>query len=57
VAVAAMTLKLGKAAFEEKGLKSPEIIPFTRYSVKPKKKSWVQQLINEGKVVYVPKNG
>lgn len=55
VGVAAMTLKLGKAAFAEGSYNAPEIIPFTRYSVKPRKGSWVQQMIDEGKVVYVPK--
>ena len=55
VAVAAMTLKLGKKAFETGKYEAPEILPFTRYAVKPKKGSWVQKLIDDGKVVYVNK--
>ncbi|MDY6974458.1 MAG: flavodoxin family protein [Thermodesulfobacteriota bacterium] len=55
VAIAAMLFKLGKKAFEEGGYKAPEIIPFTRYSVKPKKGSWVQKLIDDGRVTYVDK--
>ena len=42
VAGTAMILKLGKQTFKEKGFEGPDIFPFTRYSVKPKKKSWVQ---------------
>lgn len=55
VAVAAMILKLGRATFIRKGFKEPELVPFTRYSVKPKKNSWVQKLIDEGKVQYISK--
>ncbi len=54
-AVMAMTMKLGVRAFEEKGFKAPELIPFPRYSVKPRKGSWIQHLIDIGKVQYVPK--
>lgn len=50
VAGTAMILKLGKQTFKDKGFQGPDIFPFTRYSVKPKKNSWVQHLINEGKV-------
>jgi multimeric flavodoxin WrbA len=53
LAAAAMILKLGKKSFEEKGFKEPDLIPFTKYSVKPKKGSYVDQLIKEGKVTFV----
>ncbi|MDP2646482.1 MAG: flavodoxin family protein [Desulfobacterales bacterium] len=55
VAVAAMRCKLANKAFEEGGYEGPEIIPFTRYSVKPKKGSWVQKLMDDGRVEYVSK--
>jgi len=55
VAVAAMQAKLGMRAFQEEEYASPEIIPFTRYSVKPRKNSWVKHLMDEGKVEFVPK--
>jgi multimeric flavodoxin WrbA len=53
LAVAAMTLKLGRKAFKERSLEEPEAISFTRYSVKPKKGSYVDKLIKEGKVAFV----
>lgn len=55
VAATAMMLKLGKLAFEKGEYDGPTIFPFTRYSVKPKKGSWVQKLMDEGKVEYVDK--
>ena len=55
VAHAAMVLAMGKSMFKESGLKEPDMIPFPRYSVKPKPGSWIQKLIDEGKVQYVPK--
>jgi multimeric flavodoxin WrbA len=55
LAVAAMTLKLGRKAFKEAGFKEPELISFTRYSVKPKEGSYVDKLIKEGKVTFVSK--
>jgi len=55
VGATAMIIKLGKVAFKEGGYNTPELLPFTRYSVKPRKKSWVQHLINEGKVAFTPK--
>lgn len=55
LAESAMILKLGKAAFQEGGYKKTELIPFTRYSVKPKKGSYVEKLIKEGKVTFVSK--
>jgi multimeric flavodoxin WrbA len=51
--VAAMTLKLGRKAFEEAQYQEPELVPFTRYSVKPKPGSYVDKLIKEGKVTFV----
>ena len=53
LAVAALTLKLGRKAFAEKGFDEPETISFTRYSVKPKKGSYVDRLVEQGKVAYV----
>lgn len=53
MAVAAMTLKLGRRAFAERGFKEPEPISFTRYSIKPKKGSYLEKLVKEGKMVYV----
>lgn len=53
LAVSAMFMKLGRMAFAESGFEEPEIIPFTRYSVKPKKGSYVDKLIKEGKVTFV----
>lgn len=53
LAVAAMTLKLGRKAFEKEGFKEPEVISFRRYSVRPKKGSYIEKLIEEGKVDFV----
>ncbi len=47
--------KMGKVAFEESGLKAPNPISFNTYSVKPKKGSWIQKLIDDGRVTYRPK--
>jgi len=46
-------LEIGRAAFAESGFEEPEPIPFTKYSVKPKKGSYVDKLIKEGKVTFV----
>jgi multimeric flavodoxin WrbA len=56
LAVAAMTLKLGREAFKAAGFQEPELIPFTTYSVKPKEGSYVDRLIKEGKVKFVSKD-
>jgi multimeric flavodoxin WrbA len=53
LAVASMLMKLGRTAFAESGFEEPELIPFTKYSVKPKKGSYVDKLIKEGKVTFV----
>ena len=50
-----MRMKLGKKAFDEGNYESPVLIPFTRYSVKPKQGSWVQKLIDDGRVKYISK--
>ncbi|MDP2645868.1 MAG: flavodoxin family protein [Desulfobacterales bacterium] len=55
VAADAMMLKLGRKAFADGGYDGPTVFPFTRYSVKPKKNSWVQHLIDTGKVEFVDK--
>jgi multimeric flavodoxin WrbA len=55
VAQMAMILKMGKQAFKGSGLKELELIPFPRYSVKPKPGSWIQKLVDEGKVELVTK--
>ncbi len=55
MAVTAMSLKLGRRAFKDAGYEEPENISFTRYSVKPKKGSYVDRLIQEGKVEFVSK--
>ncbi len=55
LAVAAMTLKLGRRAFKEAAYAEPEPMPFRNYSVKPKEGSYVDKLIKEGKVAFVPK--
>ena len=53
LAVAALSLKLGRQAFLASGYEEPEKISFTRYAVKPKSGSYVEKLINEGKMVFV----
>jgi len=53
LAVAAMTLKLGRITFKQAGYYAPEPMPFTKYSVKPKPGSYVDRLIKEGKVTFV----
>lgn len=54
LAVAAMHMKLARTAFRQAGYAEPEIIPFTQYSVKPKPGSYVDKLMKEGKVTFVP---
>jgi multimeric flavodoxin WrbA len=53
LAEAAMVMKLGRETFKKEGFKEMEVIPFTRYSVKPKPGSYVDRLIKEGKVTFV----
>jgi multimeric flavodoxin WrbA len=53
LAEAAMVMKLGRETFKKEGFKEMEVIPFTRYSVKPKEGSYVDRLIKEGKVTFV----
>lgn len=55
LAVAAMTLKMGRQAFKESGLSEPELIPFTTYSVRPKKGSYADKLVKEGRLKYISK--
>ncbi|MBW2029208.1 MAG: flavodoxin family protein [Deltaproteobacteria bacterium] len=54
-AYVAMMTKLGKERIRELGLTEPEVFPWPRYSVKPIPGSWIDKLIKEGKVEYVPK--
>jgi len=53
LAEAAMVMKLGRETFHKAGLKETEIMSFTKYSVKPKKGSYVDKMIQEGKVKFV----
>lgn len=53
LAVAAMTLKLGRKAFTEGEYKEPDLIAFTSYSLKPAKGSYLEKLMEEGKVKYL----
>jgi multimeric flavodoxin WrbA len=53
LAEAAMVMKLGRETFKKESFKEMEVIPFTRYSVKPKPGSYVDRLIKEGKVTFV----
>jgi len=53
LAVTAMTLKLGREAFKEQGFKEPVSQSFTRYSVRPKKGTYVDRLCQEGKVKFI----
>ena len=53
LAESAMVMKLGREAFKKAGFKETEVISFTKYSVKPKKGSYVEKLMKEGKVTYV----
>jgi hypothetical protein len=55
MAESAMVLKLGRDAFQKGGYEETELIPFTKYSVKPKKGSYVDKLVKEGKVTLVSK--
>ncbi|MDP2643809.1 MAG: flavodoxin family protein [Desulfobacterales bacterium] len=56
LAVGAMRMKLGRLAFEAAGIEEPDLIPFTNYSVKPKKGSHVDKLMKEGRVTFVSQN-
>lgn len=53
LAVHAMTLKLGREAFKAQGYKEPQIQSFTQYSIKPKPGSYVDKLVQEGKVQFI----
>ena len=53
LAEAAMVMKLGREAFRQADFKETEIRSFTKYSVKPKKGSYVDKMIEEGKVTFV----
>jgi len=48
-----MTLKPARKPFEEAHYEEPELMPFTRYSVKPREGPYVNKLIKEGKVAFV----
>lgn len=56
MAIAAMTMKLGRKAFAEKGYKEPENISFTRYSLRPKKGTYLDGLVKQGKLAIVDKS-
>ncbi|MBW2609958.1 MAG: flavodoxin family protein [Deltaproteobacteria bacterium] len=51
----ALTLKLGRKALKETDFQEPENISFTKYSVKPRKGSYVARLMEEGKVQFISK--
>jgi len=53
LAESAMVMKLGRETFNKAAFKETEVIPFTKYSVKPKPGSYVDKLIKEGKVTFV----
>ena len=55
VAQIAMISKMGRQTFADSGLPATSPISFTNYSVKVKKGSWIQQLIDEGRVNFKPK--
>ncbi|MDP2643328.1 MAG: flavodoxin family protein [Desulfobacterales bacterium] len=49
----ALIVKAGKEELAKKGIKLPEIFSFKKYSVKPKRGSFVEKLMKEGKLQYV----
>ncbi|MBI2829913.1 MAG: flavodoxin family protein [Chloroflexi bacterium] len=53
LAMAAMFMKLGRTAFQQGGYRTPEVVPFTEYYLKPEPGSYVEKLMKEGKVKYV----
>ena len=55
VAHVALVSRLGVRAVKDGDYQVPRPISFTRYSVKAKKNSWVQKLMDEGVIKYVPK--
>lgn len=53
LAVGAMVMRLAREGFKAAEIKSPEIMPYTEYYIKPDKGSYVDKLMKEGKVKYV----
>ncbi len=54
VAVAQMIMA-GKKSLKEQGIKLPEILSFKKYSVTPKRGTFIEKMIKEGKIEYAPK--
>ncbi|MBI2829546.1 MAG: flavodoxin family protein [Chloroflexi bacterium] len=54
LAIGAMFMRLAREGFKAAELKAPEAMPYTEYSIKPDPGSWVDKLMKEGKVKYVP---
>jgi len=54
LAVNAMVLKVGRAAFKQAEYAEPESIAFPEFQGKPKKGTYLEKLVREGKVTCVP---
>ncbi len=54
VTVAQMLIS-GKRAMQAQGIKLPEILSFKKYSVTPKKGTFIEKMIKDGKIQYDPK--
>lgn len=46
----------GKRVLKEQGIKLPEILPFKKYSVRPKPGSFIEKMIKDGRVQYTAKD-
>lgn len=54
LAVNAMVMKVGRTTFKQAGYAEPEIVAFPRYQGKPKKGSYFEKMVKEGKITCVP---
>ena len=56
VVATAQIVKGGKLALKEHGIELPTVLPFKKYSVRPKPGSFVEKMIKDGKVQFAAKD-
>ena len=54
LAVNAMTMKVGRMAFQQAGYAEPDLIAFPEFKGKPKKGTYFEKMVKQGKIKCLP---
>ena len=49
-----MTMKVGRKAFEQAGYLEPDLVAFPEFRGKPKKGTYFEKMVKQGKIICIP---